>query len=80
MILRDTYREPRSTRLYIPTGKDVTFQAGSKEQAYWMLSGWVPATGATLADIYHSILGPKGLSLDDTKALVQGALESGYLK
>lgn len=80
MIIRDTYREPRSQRLYVPTGKDMPFYARDREQAYWVLAGWIPETGMILADIYHDILGPKGLTLEDTRVLVKGAVETGYLE
>lgn len=84
MLIPNRYKEPRSGRLYKPTGKDVPFHASIDEQAHWTLAGLIGENygdvGATMAEIYHEVLGPKGLTLDDTKALVEGAIKDGYLK
>jgi len=80
MFIGNKYREPQSSRIYVSTRKDIPLGAKDKEQAYWVLAGWLPEFGMTIADIYHDVLGPKGLTLDDTRALVKGAVDSGYLR
>ena len=83
-LIGNKYREPRSQRMYRSTGKIPEIAGGTLENSYWYLSGIIESTfgdeGATIADIYHEVTGPKGMSLDDTRYLVNKAVQEGYLK
>jgi len=83
VIVKDGYREPTSSRVYVPTGKEPA--SGSYgEEAYWVLAGRIESTlgpeGGTIGEIYHEVTGPLGLTLDDTRLLVREAVRRGYLK
>ena len=85
MIISDRWKEPTGQHIYQPTGKEVPFRTfGHKEDAYYMLAGMVEDVlgpeGGTVAEIYHKITGPKGLSSSDTLELVRNAKKEGYLK
>ena len=85
MIIRDRYKEPTGQKFYAPTGKDIPFQTfGRQEDAYYMLAGMIENElgpgGGTIAEIYHKVTGPKGLSSSDTVQLVRNAKREGYLK
>ena len=88
MLKKDGYREPTSHVAYVSTGKIPPSHLGGDAQmrhdAYWRLAGLVEEhfgeVPATVADIYHEILGPMGLSSSDTIALLRGAKKEGYLK
>lgn len=79
-----SWREPAGKTTYVSTEKEVLPQGSNEEMAYWMLAkrindifGGVPAT---VADIYHKVTGPLGLSSDETSQLVRNAKNAGYLK
>ena len=84
MIVRDKWKEPVGQKAYIPTGKEVPFGAIHTEDAYYMLAGMIEdilgPEGGTIAEIYHKVTGPKGLSSSDTVQLVRNAKREGYLK
>jgi len=85
MIIRDKYREPSGSKLYKSTSKDIPLDTfNKKEDAYYMLSGLVDSKlgpeGGTIAEIYHKVTGPMGLSASDTTKLVFAAKKEGYLE
>lgn len=82
MIIKNVWREPTGRKVFVPTEKDPGWSG--EENAYWALAGAIGdklgPEGGTLGEIYHEVLGPLGLSLDDTRTLVRGAVKEGYLK
>ena len=78
-----TWREPTGRRIFAPTGKEPGLTARG-EEAYWMLAEQIDEKlgpeGGTLAEIYHKVMGPLGLSLDNTRNLLKGAKVHGYIK
>ncbi len=82
--MRDRFRVPMGGRMYYPTGRDFSIGEGRNEEAYWVFSKQVGdkfgETGATVGEIYKGVSGPLGLTLDNTKVLVQGSVERGYLR
>ncbi len=85
MIVRGGYKESVSKKLYYSTGKEPTPRVTVRgEEAYWVLSQRVGEKfgeeGVTVADIYHEITGPMGLSSSDTIQVVKNAKMAGYLR
>jgi len=84
MIIRDKYRASTSSRLYYPTGKDLPVGSDMREEAYWAFSKQIGDKfgegGASMQEVYRGVAGPLGLTLDDTRVLVKGALGGGYLR
>ncbi len=82
-IISNRYREPIGKTTYVPTGKDPPLHARMEEQAYWVLAGKVGdefgGEPVTVAEIYHKVTGPLGLTSSDTIKLVRAAKKGGYL-
>ena len=82
MIVRDRWKDSTSKVLYVSAEKELP-DANSQSFAYWWLASNIGDRfpfGATLSEIYHEILGPKGLSSYDAGELVRNALRFGYLR
>ncbi len=83
MLKTDKWRPSTSQRLYYPTEKEPD-PGDNKGYAYWTLAGQIGEKlgegGATLEEIYEKVTSPLGLSLNDTRTLVQNAKVEGYLK
>ena len=82
-IIYDRWKEPRGHVIYLPTEKEPDPLLGNKGDAYWMLAKQIDDKlpgGGTIAEIYHSITGPLGLTSSDTVELVHSAKKMGYLK
>jgi len=81
---RDRWKEPTSKAAYVSTGKEPAYGVGQNEMAYWILGGKLEGTfgdePATVAEIYHQITGPLGLTSSETIALVRNAKSMGYLR
>lgn len=81
--ISDRWRESTSTRVLAPTEKEPG-PYGRSEDASWVFARKVDEVlgpeGGTLNDIYHRVTGPLGLSLSDTRDLVQRARKLGYLR
>lgn len=85
MIIWDKWREPISKVTYTPTGKEPSpDDFYGKKYAYWMLAGQIEGKfgnePATVAEIYHQVTGPLGLTSSDTIQLVRLARKEGYLR
>ena len=78
----DGFRESRGTSLYVPTDK-VPDAGDANQISYEWLADQIylfSSGGMTLNDIYHEITGPKGLSLSDTRDLVNRASKAGFIR
>jgi hypothetical protein len=79
-----SWREPAGTTTFVSTNKDIPFQGGKEELAYWMLAKRIDdkfgGAPATVAEIYHQVAGPMGLSSYETTEVVKKAKKMGYLK
>jgi hypothetical protein len=85
MIDKDSLFKPSvSQKVYEPTDKLPGLEARESEGLYWTLAGWIGERlgpgGGTPAEIYHEVLGPKGLTQQDTTQLLYNAKKLGYLK
>lgn len=78
------YREPKGVRVVTSAGKELPISASKQDQACYILSGRIEQAlgeeGGTVADIYHEVTGPLGLSSTDTIQLVRICKGIGYLK
>ena len=79
-----SYREPTGTTTFVSTNKDMPFQGSNEEMAYWVLANKISNTfgdaPVTVAEIYHQVTGPIGLSSIETSQLVKKARRTGYLR
>jgi len=79
-----SYREPAGITTFVSTEKEVLPQGSDEEMAYWMLAKRVSKTfgdlPVTVAEIYHKVTGPLGLSSDETSQLVKNAKKMGYIR
>ena len=79
-----SYREPTGTTTFVSTNKDMPFQGSNEEIAYWVLANKVSdtfgGTPATVAEIYHQVARPMGLSSIETSEVVKKAKKLGYLR
>lgn len=77
------WREPTGTTVYVPIIKDAPSYGGKLELACWFLAGQtndkLGPGGGTIAEIYHRVTGPQGLTLDNTRDLVKASKKLGYL-
>ena len=85
MIISDRWKEPVSKVTYVPTGKELPVDDFSgKQYAYWMLAGRIEekfgGEPVVVAEVYHQLTGPLGLTSSDTIQLVRAAKKEGYLK
>lgn len=84
MIIHDKYRELGGVRRFRPTGKELPPHGNYKEQAWYVLAGWIEEQfgpeGGTASEVYHEVTGPKMLSADTTMELLKAAKAGGYLK
>jgi deoxyribodipyrimidine photolyase-like uncharacterized protein len=88
VIVTDKWREPKSGRKYEITNKeperDHHGQPYKLDMLYWQfvekIRDILGEEPSTLMDIYQHVTRPNGLSTDDTKELVKGAVNHGFLK
>jgi len=80
----NAWKEPATKRAYVCTGKEADPLGDKLDLACWVLAGKVKDEfmdkPATMGDIYHEVMRPLGMSLDDTSRLVKEAKKRGYLK
>ena len=66
------------------TGKDLPFRAGLKEQAWYTLASWIDAEfgpgGGSPEEVYQRVTGPRGLTAETTRELLQAADRGGYIE
>ena len=78
------YREPRGVATFVSANKDVPFQGSNEEIAYWVLANKISdtfgGTPATVAEIYHQVARPMGLSSIEASEVVKKAKKLGYLR
>ena len=84
-IIRKTVSIPRGGPTYSPTHKELSPEDFSRASyAYWNFAGKIEekfgSIGETFGEIYDRVLRPMGLSLDDARTLLDGAIREGYLK
>lgn len=79
-----SWREPGGKTTFVSAGKDASPNCSSEELAYWLLAGRInehlSGSPATIAEIYHKVTRPMGLTSEDTIKLVKNAKKWGYLK
>lgn len=83
VLVSDTYREPGNVIRFVSTGKELEDTRDNRLYPSWVVANSIGdkfPNGATMAEIYHDILGPHGLSADDTVHLVKNAAKLGFLK
>jgi hypothetical protein len=80
-IFRDDFQLPKSTRRFVSADKDPDTEG---DTVYWVFASRISEAlgpeGGSMADIYNEVTRPLGLSLDDTKTLVNTAKSKGFLK
>ena len=81
---RAIFTPSQSKRVYAPTDKLPELDSAQSESLYSTLAGWIGdklgPEGGTPLEIYKEVLGPKGLSQQDTNELIHNAKKLGYLK